>query len=201
MDVWLKLQGKEKSAFKADIIPEVSVHTPDLYLLTYKFNKSDYIFFDNDGGNIKTDNYSEYNLIKLQHIIYGHFFYENLKINVQIGFYIRQVGIIGLVPVLLFHDYKEPFFENPHSDILGENAQYLIIDLIDFNKTRNLIGQKELSLKEFIAEKLSRNIADEHGLTFYQETSLFSHVSERFEESDLMTVSGMKIFMEEQLKK
>lgn len=199
MKLYVKVRDSETS-FKVDFIPEISVLTPELYLLTYKFDTYRYIIKDGTEPDIRTDNYSEFHLTRLHHIIYGHFYYNEQKIGAQIGCYVRRVGATGFVNVLLSHDFEEIFFENAISEIFFEEANLMIIDLEDFNKTRRLIGQNEYTLTEYLARKLSKFIADDNGLTLNEETSLFSVFVDKFDPSNIMTSKGMTIFLEEQSK-
>jgi hypothetical protein len=200
MRLYITIENSDK-AFEVDFITEVAVPTPDLYLLTYKFDTYRYIIKDGTEPDIRTDNYSEFHLTRLHHIIYGHFFYDNKKIGAQIGCYVRRVGVPGFVTVLLSHDFGETTFVNGISEIFFDEASLMILDLEDFNKTRRLIGQTEYTLTEYIAKRLSKVIADENGLTLNEETSLFSVFVDKFDPSNIMTSKGMTIFLEEQLKK
>lgn len=201
MKIWLTVQDQEKSEFKADFIPELVVPTSDLYLLTYKFNTSTYIIKDEGEKDIKTDDFSVFHLTRLHHVLYGHFMYNGEKIGAQVGCHLRQVGFQGFHPVLISHDYGDILFENAISYALTEKADYLVLDLEDFNKTRKLIGQKEFSFNEYVAKKLSKSISDENGLTLHDETSLFSLLTDKFDDTNLMSSRGMSIFLEEQAKK
>lgn len=200
MRLYISLENSGE-AFEVDFIAEVAVPTPDLYLLTYKFDTYRYIIKGGGEPDIRTDNYSEFHLTQLNHIIYGHFFYDNKKIGAQIGGYVRRIGVPGFVTVLLSHDFGDKIFVNGISEIFFNEASLMIIDLEDFNKTRTLIGQTEYSLMEYISKRLSKVVADENGLTLNEETSLFSVLVNKFDPSDIMTSKGMTIFLEEQLRK
>jgi hypothetical protein len=200
MKLSLKIKGTETS-LKVDLISEVSVPTPNLYLLTYKFDTYRYIMKLGSQQDIRTENYSEFHLTRLDHIIYGYFYYKGQKIGAQIGAYVRRVGMTGFVNVVLSHDFCDYTFENEISEIIfDDEVNLMIIDIEDFNMTRKLIGQSEYSLTEYLAKKLSQEIADDNGLTLNEETSLFSVFVDKFDPLNFMTSNGMTIYLEEQAK-
>lgn len=201
MKLWLSIKNKEKSEFKTDFFPTLVVQTPTLFLLTYKFDTSTWIIKESPVKYIQTDNFSVFHLTRLHHVIYGHFEYNGKKYEGQLGCYLRQVGAQGFDHVLIFHEWDDIIFENSLSSILMQKADYLVLDLEDFNKSRKLIGQDEYSFNEYVAKKLSKSIADENGLTIQDETTLFSIFTDKFDASNLMSSKGMSIFLEEQAKK
>lgn len=197
----LRLKAKNE-VILVDFICEGIIGTPDLHLLVYQYDTATYIIKDGTAPDILTDNFAEFHLTKLQHIAHGYFMYENKKVGAQIGFYLRPMGVSGLVKVLLSHDFGDVFFYDENCEIFGSgDTRHMIIDLEGFNSIRRLMGLNEFTLKEYISRKLAHPIADDKGITFKDETSLFSVIPDKFDTDNIMTVKGMRVFLEEQDKK
>ena len=194
--------GESEASVKVDFISEVALPTPSLYLMIYSLNTYTYIMGDNPmGPDVRTDNYSKFRFVKLDHIIYGYFIYNDKKVSAQVGGFNNRTGIPCFVNVLLSHDYGEVIFKDTFGNGCGEPSEFMIVDLEDFNKTRQLIGQDNYTLNEYLARKLAKVWVNDNGLSLDDETSLFSPLVGEFDPSTLMTSKGMAIFLEEQLKK
>jgi len=200
MKLTLDIESSNKT-IKVEFIPELAVSVKDLYLLSYEYDAIRYICFNNNKSDIRVDEHSRYEFNSLKHIIYGHFGYENQKIGGQIGAYVSKLNHGGLEHVLLYHDFCGVYFKSRILEDMTGSLTHLIIDLEDFNKARNLIGQERYTLYDYLELKLSISPNNDLGLSLNDETALFSPVANRYDKSNIWSIKGMSMYLEDLVRK
>ncbi|QJB29895.1 hypothetical protein HF329_00665 [Chitinophaga oryzae] len=200
MELRLDIEDSNKS-IKVEFVPELAVQANDVYLLSYEYDAFRYICFNGDEPDIRVDEHSQYKFSLIKHIIYGHFIYESQKISGQVGAYLSSSKFGAFDHVLLSHDYCGVGFRSQIIGYMPGHSKYILVDLDDFNKTKKLINQESYTLYDYLEKKLSPMRVEDLGLSFEDETTLFSPISDRFDKSNIWSIKGMSMYIEELIKK
>lgn len=189
--------SSKQDNLKVDFICEAVVPASQLLLLITTTNTNRWIIkLDSPSPDIKTDPIAEFQLRPIKHFVYGHFMHKGQKVSGQLAAYTKRVGVAGFDYVFIPNDFISGGYKTPNA--FFKDVSYQIIDLQDFNETRKLLGLDEYNIVEYIAAREGNPIADEYGLTLEDHTTLFSITPDTFDKSNLMTVNGLKIFLEQQ---